>query len=281
MAPAVPRFVFAATIVLLSAVSGAAGGIAARAPDLPCPAETTPHPPIRIEGDAGFLLPGSGVVGGTGTSADPFRIEGWDITPQGVDGIFVSGTTAHVVIRANCIHDAVLGFQGYSPDLGLDERIHSAIYAYDAEHVRIESNLLLRNAAAVTVTFCECFLIPGTDGVTVEFSADVEVRGNTILRSSAAGIRARESSGVSILENTVHGNGQYGIVVYGIPDVVVSGNDVRGHDRGSGGVVVVTASPRAGLVGNTVAENEKPIAVAISTGTTDATVSGNTIRDAP
>lgn len=39
-----------------------------------------PHPPIRIVGDAGFADPRNGVRSGTGTAADPYMIEGWNVT---------------------------------------------------------------------------------------------------------------------------------------------------------------------------------------------------------
>jgi hypothetical protein len=42
-------------------------------------AAATPHDPIEISGNAGFTL-GNGVVSGTGSSSDPYIIEGWSIS---------------------------------------------------------------------------------------------------------------------------------------------------------------------------------------------------------
>lgn len=45
------------------------------------------HPPIRIHGDEQFLLPSSGVTGGSGTAEDPYVISGWTVRPLSVRGL--------------------------------------------------------------------------------------------------------------------------------------------------------------------------------------------------
>jgi len=59
---------------------------------------TPPHAPIVIVGDSDFI-PANGVTGGTGTSSDPFIIEGWEMDAEIAAGIPISGTTTHFVIR--------------------------------------------------------------------------------------------------------------------------------------------------------------------------------------
>jgi hypothetical protein len=67
----------------------------------------TEHPPILIESDQDFLLPGRGWTGGVGTKDLPYMISGWEIdvskTTPGIPmkkgtGIAISNTTAYVVI---------------------------------------------------------------------------------------------------------------------------------------------------------------------------------------
>lgn len=58
-----------------------------------------PHPPILIEGDAGFALPTSGVRGGSGTAGDPYRIEGWALPGLDSFAVRLVNTTAHVILR--------------------------------------------------------------------------------------------------------------------------------------------------------------------------------------
>lgn len=80
-------------MALLLPVAAALG-----APDLPAPPLL--HPPIAIQGDAGFTLPGSGVVAGSGNEDDPYRIAGWTIVhSEATSAIRLNGTRAHVVIE--------------------------------------------------------------------------------------------------------------------------------------------------------------------------------------
>ncbi|MEM4308931.1 MAG: NosD domain-containing protein, partial [Thermoplasmata archaeon] len=61
----------------------------------------TSHAPIHINGDSQFTG-ANGVVSGSGTSADPYIIDGWDIDANGGPyAIWVENTTAYFVVR-NC-----------------------------------------------------------------------------------------------------------------------------------------------------------------------------------
>jgi parallel beta-helix repeat protein len=59
----------------------------------------TPHAPIKIDGNEAFTLE-NGVTRGSGTDADPYFIEGWEITGREF-GVIIENTDAHFVIR-NC-----------------------------------------------------------------------------------------------------------------------------------------------------------------------------------
>jgi len=58
------------------------------------------HDPISIDGDSGFTIL-NGVVSGSGTPADPYLIQGWDISALGASGaaIHINNTMASFVIR--------------------------------------------------------------------------------------------------------------------------------------------------------------------------------------
>ena len=64
----------------------------------------TVHDPIYIEGDAEFTS-ANGVTGGSGTTSDPYIIEGWDIDASSTHGIWIEDTSAHFTIRDCYIHD--------------------------------------------------------------------------------------------------------------------------------------------------------------------------------
>jgi len=59
----------------------------------------TPHLPILIAGDTNFTAV-NGVTGGSGTLADPYLIEGWEINTTTTHGIEVSTRAARINQRA-------------------------------------------------------------------------------------------------------------------------------------------------------------------------------------
>jgi len=66
----------------------------------------TLHAPIRIVTDAGFTTE-NGVVGGSGTLEDPYRISGWEIVvPRGKAGIHIVLVTKHFLIEDNLIYSS-------------------------------------------------------------------------------------------------------------------------------------------------------------------------------
>lgn len=76
-------------------------------PPPPPPAARIARGPIVIASDADFTA-ANGVTRGSGTAADPYVIEGWDIDPAAGPGISVGGTlgtSAHLVIRDVRVHD--------------------------------------------------------------------------------------------------------------------------------------------------------------------------------
>ena len=89
--------------------------------------------PIYIFGDAGFTN-NPAVVGGTGTSADPYLIEGWTIrTPDADYGIYIDHTTSHFVIR----------------DCAVEHTRSVGIYLNSASNGRIEGCTVRRNGVGI------------------------------------------------------------------------------------------------------------------------------------
>jgi parallel beta-helix repeat protein len=60
----------------------------------------TAHDPILIDGNAGFTNE-SGVVWGSGTTSDPYIIEGWDIDTSSANGTEIRNANVNFVVR-NC-----------------------------------------------------------------------------------------------------------------------------------------------------------------------------------
>ncbi len=171
--------------------------------DNPCPHL---HPVISINGDAGFTT-ANGVVGGSGTDADPYRIEGWGIDTSGAfAGITVANTTVAFVIR----NVSILGSVSYG------------VHLDNVARGRIEGVTLVGVASI---------------GIFAQGSRNVVVDGNKVA-SFGAGIWIDSSSDVTISRNDVSG-GRQGIVLSSTLRAAVQRNNLlnnatQAQDDGSG-----------------------------------------------
>jgi len=131
-------------------------------------AQYTSHDPILIVGDGDFK-PVNGVKGGSGTQANPYRIEGWEIWGSDTEAcVEVRDTTAHFIIR-DCslqIGDGVV-------------------------------MLRLSNGTVSGITTYAC-----TNHVRVENSTDVRIELST-LGGSGRGICVKNSTNVSVIANSM------------------------------------------------------------------------------
>lgn len=179
--------------------AGAEPGVAQSLPLLP-------HGQISIRSDADFLLPTSGVVGGTGTPEDPFRISGWEIRPdvswpasmiQSDDAIAISGTTASFVISNVIVRS---GFDdGLDLRLGVEQQVRiDAVTVEGAPwaalqisggrvdvrgFIAVDSHVLLSGASSFDIADVS---LGGLHELVVGDSSTVNIR-NVTIRSSVFG----------------------------------------------------------------------------------------------
>jgi len=104
--------------------------------------------PIYIYGDDEFTY-SNGVMSGSGTVADPYVIEGWNISPANADyGVYVDHTTSHFVIRDCVIGGArIAGVYFNSVENGRIEKVQifgsdMAIYFLNARDNRIAESVI-------------------------------------------------------------------------------------------------------------------------------------------
>jgi len=104
--------------------------------------------PIYIYGDDEFTY-SNGVMSGSGAAADPYIIEGWNISPANADyGVYVDHTTSHFVIRDCVIGGArIAGVYFNSVENGRIERVQifgsdTAIYLLNARDNRIAESVI-------------------------------------------------------------------------------------------------------------------------------------------
>ncbi len=174
----------------------------------------TPHAPIVIKNDGDFTA-GNGVTGGSGTAADPFVIQGWDINASGVNGITVIGTTAYFTIRQVTVHQGVRG-----------------IFLNNTRGGSVSNSVLAKNNFGAIIDYSTSFTIAAStiysseQGITVDYSMGVSIMGNNITSNFFEDIWVSYSPGTNISGNSISGQEGYGIRVLNSPNVQVSYNTI-------------------------------------------------------
>lgn len=206
---------------------------------------------MQDEGPSGFVWvdpvtgerehrPGSGVTSGSGTSSDPYVIEGWCIEFPGIE---LQNTQAHVVLQANTV-----GGLGFLPG-------DAALRVEDAGNVSMTDNRLADAGF----------------GIGVWRSQGVQASGNLLQDNQKYGIWVAESDEVFIEKNIVEGNDQ-GIGIGRVPGATVSDNAVVGNRIG----ILNAFSDEAEIRSNQVVDNTEGIYVREAS---DVQVVGNRVAN--
>jgi parallel beta-helix repeat protein len=188
----------------------------------------TPHSPISINGNAGFV-PANGVTGGSGTVSDPYIIDGWDIdlsiTPS--SGISVSNTWAYFVIKHVYIHE------------GNGARL-SGIYLSNVTHAKIENVTVFNNYIGMEVEGCSSnkFLhnnvsSNGQNGIGMLGGSNNSIIGNYVSRNEGHGIYIGVGAQYcDISNNIVQKNREQGIALWGCNNNSIASNSVLNNSIG-------------------------------------------------
>ena len=172
--------------------------------------------PIRIEGDAAFTT-ANGVVGGSGSFADPFVIEGWDIDSTTSTGIFVSNTTLNFTVRAVNVHSGGI----VSLDILLFNVANATVDSAIVAGGRI--GVAVFNSTFVAVTNCT---VQGTNlgGIFVSSSGNVSMVNNALVLNQQNGIDVQNSAYLALKNNTMSFNPLNGLVLARSNNIEVAGN---------------------------------------------------------
>ena len=176
----------------------------------------TPHAPIVIYGDGDFTA-ANGVTGGSGIPSDPYIIEGWEFDSSAGQGICLQGTTAHVVIRGNSVHET--SWSGgielwYSTNVDIENNTiynnyQNGIFLYHVLDVFLRDNDISGNSG----------------GLVIVASTNVTMEDNTLTSDSVflyGDVNEMSSHSIST-SNLVNGYPVYyfkdesGLVVDGVP----------------------------------------------------------------
>ncbi|MHA2279120.1 MAG: right-handed parallel beta-helix repeat-containing protein, partial [Candidatus Kariarchaeaceae archaeon] len=119
---------------------------------------------------------------GTGTSKDPYRIEGLNLNNTSGSTIVLQDTDVYAQIRNNKFN-------------GLD-KANFGIELSNVSHVKVSRNIVSNNSLF---------------GMLIRFSTDVTIEDNLVINNSLGGINIFSSDYISISGNAIHYNKGYGI----------------------------------------------------------------------
>ncbi len=203
-------------LLLLAALPASA----AAEPVPAAPPPYTPHAPILIDGDAGFLG-ANGVVGGRGTAADPYLIAGWEINAS-YAGIEIRNTNASFVIQDVRVYNGTCGvvtapcpvygiLVGPSSNGRIDRanvsNVQVGVALAGVSRFRVENSTVAENWYGINIG---ALCASPTDCLDSEH---VTVAGNRVLNNTNAGL-SLSADNSTIVGNLVEGNGE-GISVSG------------------------------------------------------------------
>jgi parallel beta-helix repeat protein len=207
------------------------------------------HAPIRIDGNDEFTSE-NGITGGIGTEDDPYLLEGWQITPTDTPGIYISNSSAWLVISQVIV-------EGGSPNA---------------------VGMLLESCSNVTVSCC--VLAGNRIGAVLEASwnttiADSDLHGNEVYGMALTCPGSGRDSNISIVGNSISDNGDRGIICEGLGGTGVSISRNRITEDSSG--IHIHWLHDSVVSWNVIANLHGGIGIEIAC-SSNVTVSDNTIR---
>jgi len=205
---------------------------------------SAPHAPILINGNVNFTA-ANGVTRGSGTSQDPYVIEGWSIDALSSNGIQIRDTDAFFLIRYTTVTRYPLNSccSGVSLLNVTHGRLESMGVDFDSFGILVQAS----RDVSVSSTSVGAYKV---DGVRVTDSAGVVLRNNTVTGGDGSvGLRILNSSNVTLDGNRIEFNYNHGILLVSSFDFVVSDNHVSMTPFYD---IAVVSSSRATITGNVI-----------------------------
>ena len=180
--------------------------------------------PILISGNFGFNLD-NGVVSGEGTLDDPYIIEDWVINASmaagAAGGIQISHTDAHFKIR--------------NVRVELGGALYTGIWLSNVRNASVEDSVLVDNY----------------EGISLNSTASLTIRNNTLINNSFSGVYAGASEYVSIELNEITGS-RYGVYSDSCEQVQIVDNAISDNEYG----VYMDCTSNSSISGNDIARNQ-------------------------
>src|SRR5256712_5565789 len=187
---------------------------------------SNPHAPIFIDGNDGFTAD-NGIPGGTGTSDDPYVINGWTIQAQSY-GIEIANTTAYLTITNVTISWGGEGILLSSIQNVIVQNSHISVQGIG---IRVENSgnfqLTRNDVRSGGVDECGGALVCERWGaIFLNMSSSFDVSNNS-LEGGPGAINGFHLSDASIVGNT--GGGEDGITLDHLSGVLIGQNSIRAH----------------------------------------------------
>ena len=236
------KMLLAISIVVIVALSGFIVLFTVLQPEGPL----VTHEPIIIWKDEDFNyydFPGEG------SKDNPFVIQNYNITTESRYGIYISNTTAHVIIR-NCYIDA------------LNDGIRIE-YVAD-ETFSIVNNKCVNNYVGINIVYSHSILIINNtcennlqSGITLAISDHNSIVNNTCSYNGEDGIGIWDSINSTLINNICNGNGESGLDITYTANITLTNNYCSSNKYG----VYLTLSQTPLFFNNTITENLEGIII--------------------
>lgn len=228
----------------------------------------TSHDPIYINGNADFTAE-NGVTGGTGSSSDPYIIEGWDINASSADGIAIRNTDAYFIIRNCYVHD---GRNNYD----------DGIYFYNVQNGTAENTSSISNYHGISLDssndnniFCNN-ASNNEQGISLSLYSDYNTVSNNSFNSNDYNSIFLDISCYNTISNNSASNNDNGIRIEGSCDNNIISNNVFNSNRHNG--ILLRFDNYNNTISNNTLNSNNYYGISFQPGNNNNTILNNTIN---
>ncbi|MHA2096651.1 MAG: right-handed parallel beta-helix repeat-containing protein, partial [Candidatus Hodarchaeales archaeon] len=178
------------------------------------------HSPIYIESNDDFTPNG---FTGSGTTEDPYSLEGYSFASWVDNLITITGTTAYFYIGDNLLDGSHSGF--------------NAIQLFDVGFGIISNNIIRKNTFGIDVnSIYDCTIANNRifdnahDAIRMHYSERVTFDFNIIFNTGASGFSINTATDINVVNNIIVNN-QFGMHTYLFDNSFISGNFFYGNSE--------------------------------------------------
>ncbi|UCG70234.1 MAG: right-handed parallel beta-helix repeat-containing protein [Thermoplasmata archaeon] len=267
----------------------------------------TAHEPIKIVGDADFSAQAAAEGWpGNGTAGNPYIIEGYEIDAEYVNGIDITSTSVHFIIRDSLlmgnayraislinvmnatIYNCTIKYWNYgfylesSSGNNITENKVLNISFYSINLWNSDDNIIVRNyvsnsryginldSSHENNIINNSIFLNQYDGLYIQNSRNNKISDNTIINNGGGIINLYSSGDNNLTGNIISDNGRYGIYLSFSERITIKNNNISNNEKG----LYFDRSDYANIQGNIISSNDYGIELIFSRG---INISANTM----